>query len=546
MTERAEQLNNLKRLTQLGIALSAEKSHDRLLEMILLEAKEIAHADGGTVYLRTDDDHLEFTIMRTDSLGIALGGTTGKAITLPRIPLFDAAGNPNHNHVAAHAAIERKSFNIPDAYDAEGFDFSGTKKFDEHNGYRSRSFLTIPMLAKKGNCIGVLQLLNATNPGSEDVVPFSSNVAELVESLGSLAAVALDNQMLIEAQKTLLDSFIRLIADAIDRKSPYTGGHCKRVPVITEMLAKAACSDTEGPLKDFDLTEEDWEALHIAAWLHDCGKIVTPVHVMDKATKLETIYDRISDIESRFELYKAELEIKFLRAAARKNANRRKLRNEFNKSCAALGDDLAFLRNVNQGGEFLPDEKITRIEEIAAHTLSSGQPLLTEDEVYNLTIRRGTLTAEERQIINDHIVHTIEMLEGLPFPPHLEKVPEYAGGHHERMDGTGYPQGLTREQLSIPARCMIIADVFEALTATDRPYKSPKKLSEAMRIMGFMKRDNHVDADLFDLFVKSKVYLDYAKRFMPKALIDKVDEKALLAIVPNPRQDLQDGARRAG
>ncbi|MEM6733912.1 MAG: HD domain-containing phosphohydrolase [Myxococcota bacterium] len=271
---------------------------------------------------------------------------------------------------------------------------------------------------------------------------------------------------------------------------------------------------------------------------------------MDKATKLETIYDRISDVETRFELYRSELEIKFLRAAARKNANRRKLRAQFNKDVRALEDDLAFLRSVNQGGEFLQDEKVARVEEIGTRTLSNGQPLLTEDEVYNLTIRRGTLTSEERQIINDHIVHTIEMLENLPFPKHLAKVPEYAGGHHEKMDGSGYPLGLTREQLSIPARVMIIADVFEALTATDRPYKTPKKLSEAMRIMGFMKRDNHVDPDLFDLFVNSGVYREYAARYMPKALVDEVDEAALLAVEPKPRPDLnQDSsasARRAG
>ncbi|MEM6732504.1 MAG: GAF domain-containing protein, partial [Myxococcota bacterium] len=268
MTER---LSNLKRLTQIAISLSTEKSHERLLETILLEAKDIARADGGTIYLRTEDDHLQFAIMRTDSLGIALGGTTGKEINLPRIPMFDGSGSPNHHNVATHAALEGVTFNIPDAYHADGFDFSGTKKFDTHNGYRSKSFLTIPMKTKKGSCIGVLQLLNSKDADSGEVVPFAAPVAELVESLASLAAVALENQMLIEAQKTLLDSFIRLIADAIDRKSPYTGGHCKRVPVITEMLAKEACKTADGPLAEFDLTDEDWEALHIAAWLHDCG-----------------------------------------------------------------------------------------------------------------------------------------------------------------------------------------------------------------------------------------------------------------------------------
>ena len=531
-------LKRLRHFMAIGVALSAEKNHNRLLETILLEAKDIAQADGGTIYLRTSDDHLEFAIMRNDTLGTALGGTTGKPINLPRLPLYDVAtGKPNHHNVATHVALEGKAFNIPDAYDAEGFDFSGTRKFDERNKYRSKSFLTLPMKNNKNDIIGVLQLINSKDSATGQVVAFSQEAQELCEALASQAAVALDNQMLIEAQKNLLDAFIRLIADSIDRKSPYTGGHCKRVPTLTEMIARAACEAKHDLFSNFDLTEEQWYELHIAAWLHDCGKIVTPVHVMDKATKLETICDRVHEIRSRFEVLKRDAEIRYLRARLGGRMDEEQLENEYREEVRELDDELKFIEHINIGGEFLDDAKIERLRSIAKRKwrpAADEQDLLTADEVDNLAIRRGTLTDPERKIINDHIVHTIEMLEKLPFPKHLERVPEYAGGHHEKMDGTGYPKGLKRDQMSIPARIMAVADVFEALTAVDRPYKKGKTLSESMKIMGFMKADNHLDPDIFDLFVRGGVYKEYAKKFMQPELIDEVDEEALLRIKPKP------------
>ena len=531
----SDYLTRLRQLTHIGVALSTEKNHAKLLELILLEAKEIANADGGTIYLRTKDDHLEFAIMRTTSLGIALGGTTGKEIKLPRLPLYDATTRePNHHNVATYAALQGVSLNIPDAYHAAGFDFSGTKKFDQANGYRSMSFLTVPMKNNKDEVIGVLQLLNARDRDHADPVPFNTEVQQVVESLASQAAVALDNQRLIAAQRDLLDAFIRLIADAIDKKSPYTGGHCKRVPLLTEMLARAACNAKDGPFASFNLDEEEWYELHIACFLHDCGKIVTPVHVMDKATKLETIYDRVNEVALRVEVLKRDLELAWRKARGKAKPTR----DVLDAQLAELDADMEFLRKANIGGEFMDDASIARVEKIGARMITVAgveRPLLSKEEIYNLSIRRGTLNNEERKIINDHIVITIEMPEKLPFPKHLERVPEYAGGHHEKMDGTGYPRGLTREQMSTPARMMAIADIFEALTAQDRPYKSGKKLSDAMKIMGMMKADNHIDPELFDLFVRSGVYRDYASKFLPVELIDNVDEDGLVKIVPKPR-----------
>lgn len=534
----AQRARSFQALNEIGVALSSEKDLNRLLERILLYAKDITNADGGSLYLRTDDDCLKFEIMRTDSLNFALGGTTRREIPFPPLPMYNPeTGEPNHRNVATHAALSGKSVNIADAYEAEGFDFSGTRAFDVKTGYRSQSFLTIPMKNIHGHVIGVVQLLNASETKGGPVTAFSVEIQAVIESLASQAAVAVDNQILLQSQKELLDSFIKLIAAAIDAKSPYTGGHCARVPLLTEMLADAACEATSGPFTEFDLTEEQRYELHTAAWLHDCGKVTTPEHVVDKGTKLETIYDRIHAVATRFEVLKRDAEIAFLKALREPDADAAAARAEYEEKCARYDDDRVFLESANIGGEFMSDERIERVAEIAKHQWvgpdGARQNLLTENELYNLSIRKGTLTQEERKIINNHIVMTIEMLEKLPFPEHLANVPEFAGGHHERMDGRGYPRGLRGDQMSVPARMMAIADVFEALTACDRPYKKAMKLSQAMDILGKMKLDRHIDPDLFDLFVEQEVHLKYAGQFLFPEQIDTVDVAKYLGPLPD-------------
>lgn len=541
MSDPQTTLDNIARLNRIGVALSSERDTNRLLEMILLGAKEIANADGGTLYTVTDDDKLKFEIMRTDSLNIAMGGTTGKEIPFPALPIYREDGSPNTSMVAAYSVINDKTVNIADAYKADGFDFSGTRKFDANTGYRSQSFLTIPMKNHENEIIGVLQLLNARQHNTNNVIPFSAEIQQLVESLASQAAVALTNQNLIVGLKALFESFITLIADAIDEKSPYTGGHCRRVPEMAMMLGKCAVEAKQGPLADFTMTETELYELRIAAWLHDCGKVTTPEYVVDKATKLSTIFDRIELIDTRFELLKAQAESDMLRKQVevlqkghpdRMQAMEVQLRAYKDQ----LDDDKDFIRKANIGGEFMTQEHLERIRSIAAYKFRDEHgklvPFLSENEVYNLSITRGTLTSEEREIINNHIVVTINMLESLPYPKALKRVPEYAGGHHERMDGNGYPRGLTREQMSIPARIMGIADIFEALTARDRPYKKAKTLSESLFILGKMKLDNHVDPDLFDLFIREKVYLQYAHQFLEPEQIDEVDEYNIPGYTP--------------
>lgn len=528
----SELLDRIDRLNEIGIALSAESDTPKLLELIMMGAKALTAADGGSLYFLNDSE-LSFEIISNDSLNIQMGGTSGTKITFPTIPLV-VNGEENHGNVVTHCVLTGKTINIADAYHQDGFDFSGTRDFDSNTGYRTRSMLTFPLKDHEQEIIGVLQLINARDVDTDEVIEFSALDQQLAESLASQAAVALTQQRLISELQILFESFIRMIASAIDDKSPYTGGHCRRIPVLTMMLADAVNEAHEGPLQEFQITEKDRYELETAAWLHDCGKVVTPEYVMDKATKLETIYDRIHTLEARFEVLRRDAEIEYLKTRLQANdceQTQADLHSRYQQACEQLTDDFEFLRNANIGGEFMSDDRIARVHQLSRmqwiDLAGNSKPLLTDDEVMNLCIRRGTLNDVEREVINNHIVATIKMLESLPFPKNLQNVPEYAGGHHEKMDGSGYPRGLTRDEMSVQARIMAIADIFEALTASDRPYKKGKKLSECLNIMGVMKQDDHIDPDIFEIFIKNRVYLDYAEEFLDPEQIDEIDENSI-------------------
>lgn len=534
-------LKRLERLNAIGIALSAERDHQRLLEMILLGAQEITNADGGTLYITHENKYLKFEILRNNTLNLVLGASAEKVVPFQPLALYLEDGSPNLTTVATYAALTKVTVNIADAYETEDFDFSGTREFDEKSGYRSQSFLTVPMTNHESEVIGVLQLINAIDINNGQIIPFSLANQNLVESLTSQAAVAMTNQNLIKGFKDLFEALIKLIAGAIDQKSPYTGGHCKRVPELTMMLAQAAIEDNSGPFKDFSLDENELFELKVASWLHDCGKITTPEAVMDKPTKLSSIFDRIALIDQRFDLIKQQAENAMLRAQLDLLQNNLSIKNpevEFQRMQAELQIfkqqcdlDREFLRSSNIGSEAMTEADQTRVREIGNRMFTGADGLptrfLSDDELYNLSIVRGTLTAEERWIINNHINVTIAMLDSLPYPRSLSRVPEYACGHHERMDGTGYPRGLKREEMSVPARIMGIADIFEALTSKDRPYKKAKTLTESLEILGRMKVNHHIDPDLFDVFIREKIYLKYAEKFLEPEQIDSVDHSKI-------------------
>ena len=532
-----QSLNNipdlLRELNEIGIALSAEKDHERLLELILVKAMDITNSDGGTLYVCTNEKSLKFETLHNHSLALHKGGTSGEEILLPPISLYDDEGNTNNKMVAAYAVNSAQTVNIEDAYVNEDFDFSGTRNFDKKMGYRSTSFLTVPMTNHEHDNIGVLQLINTIDKNTKKIISFSALDQQLIESLASQAAVTITNKTLLNAQKNLFDSFIQLIATAIDEKSPYTAKHCRRVPVITDMLADATNKIDRGPLKDFSMNDNEMYELNVAAWLHDCGKITTPEYVVDKSTKLETIFDRINLVDIRFEVLKRDAVITALKAIIKENKDCDDIDKELENNSALknrlkeLSDERIEIEKYNIGGESLLDNDLKRIKELSENVYenSAGESihLLNDNEVENLQISRGTLNRKEREIINNHVSMTIKMLESLPYPKHLKNVPEFAGCHHEKMDGTGYPNKLKGNQMSIPARMIAIADIFEALTAGDRPYKKGMSLSRALKILGRMKLENHIDPDLFDVFIDKKIYLIYAKKHLNEDQIDEIN-----------------------
>jgi HD-GYP domain-containing protein (c-di-GMP phosphodiesterase class II)/HAMP domain-containing protein len=520
-------LDTMSTLNHIGIALSAEKSNDRLLELILLGAKRITNADGCALYTLTENRRLKLSIMHIDSLNLMMDSPDGIYI-----PLYDSEGNPNTNIVAVYSALRDVTINIPDIYTAEGFDFSGNRDFDRRTGYRSKSFLSVPMKDHENEIIGVLQFTNARNRLTQEVVPFSEEDQRLLETLASQAAVALSKNRLVEDFKKLFDSLVELIAKAVDEKSPYTGDHCRRVPDLTMMLAEAVCTKKDGVFKDFSLSEGELYELKVAAMLHDCGKVTTPIHVVDKATRLQTIFDRIYLIDTRFELLKRDAQIAFLhkKYGASENKDKKDFsesEEERKRTLQQIEEDRNFVRTCNLGEKFMDESNKEKLKEITdkyrwINANGEEESVISEDEFYNLTTAEGTITPKEREVLNQHVVTSIKMLESLPYPKSLRNVPKFAEAHHERMDGKGYPRGLKGDQIPLQGRIIAIADIFEALTARERPYKKGRTLMEALRILGSMKEEGHIDPDLFEVFISEKVYLRYAEKYLIPEQIDEV------------------------
>lgn len=515
LTHKSEHIHALNKI---GKALSGGGHLDTLLEMILKEARDFTNADAGTLYLMSSDENsLAFNVVHTSSLDIYMGGENGK-ITWPNLPLYLENGEKNCKNVAAYCALSGEAINIEDVYKYEGFDFTGPKKFDKDNNYKTTSMLVVPMKNHEGEVIGVCQLINALHPKSEKNIPFSAEFEASTLSLASQAAIALSNVQLIKDLRDLLEAFIKSIASAIDAKSPYTGGHVRKVAEIAMLIANELNEVDHGKYKDVSYSSDALNEIRISALMHDVGKITTPEYVMDKSTKLETIYDRIETVTTRFEVLKRDKQIAFLEGNMSEGDY-----GSLEEVLKSIDDDIAFIKECNVGGEFMSDDKVARIETIASQTWSDNgtmRPMLSENEVYNLTIRKGTLTEEERLQINFHATMSNNMLEALPFPKKLSQVPFIAGGHHEKLNGKGYPKGLDASKLGLEARIMAIADIFEALTASDRPYKDAKKMTEVMKILNFMVKDGELDPDLIDFFYEQKLHIRYAKAELKPEQLD--------------------------
>lgn len=561
--------DTINRFLTLINSLAAERDFDTLLARISEETMSISQADGVITYLVNEQgDCLEPGTLQQQ---------TQVRCAVDRLPKFSM----DEDAALVSAAGSKGSSVIR----LESRQADPLNPLLETFASDALTLIALPLRNRQEEVIGVLGLLYREQASMHDV-PRSDGRVAFVQALSGFAAVSLESRQLLMMQEALLDAFIKLIAGAIDSKSPYTGGHCQRVPEITRMLASAACESDAPPFRDFRLDKEQWEALDIASWLHDCGKVTTPEYVVDKATKLETIYDRIHEIRMRFEVLKRDAEIRFWQQLAG-GGDRELLRMSLDAELQQLDDDFAFVGECNQGGEFMAPDKLERLAQIATRTwmrtlddrmgisweeaarkgrdapagLPAREKLLDDKtehliereaadrmatdnpwgfrldvpvykynrgELYNLSVERGTLTAEERYMINDHIVQTIIMLEKLPYPGYLRDVPLIAGCHHETMDGKGYPRRLLADEMPLTARMMAIADIFEALTASDRPYKKAKTLSEAIRIMDFMRQDRHIDPDLFELFLSSGIYLDYGRRFLNPEQLDAVDVSAYL------------------
>ncbi len=532
-----------------------------IIEKVIRTAQDVCNADSAIFYTVNDDNFLRLVFSYGKSLKIHKVGSDNKYYTSPTYLPDQRRVSPKS--IIVTSALNKEIINTPDIY-AENFDNSIYDAFDKDYDYRSVSMLVIPILNHKSNIIGVAQFINAMDMGGR-YISFTSEVQKNTQSVCNLLAPFLESHKLSEDYANLLESFIEVLGRAVDAKSPFTGTHCKCVPVIARMLAMAAVQTERGPLKNFEMSDDDWYALHIASWLHDCGKVTTPEYIVNKATKLETINNRIHEIRNRFEILRRDAHIDYLKKRLQNTDTQENLQKEFVARVRQLEDDYEFIARCNIGDIPMTEEDIARLENIAkirfmryfnrmlglswaernsiTDTELYANPSLEnliqnrEDQVtapynhgelYNLRIRNGTINKQEREKINEHIVVTIDMLKALPFPKELSNVVEYAGSHHERIDGKGYPNGLTGSQMSVPAKIMAIADIFEALTATDRPYKEPKKLSDALSILKELSETGHIDRDLYEVFVSNKVYEDYAQQYMNPEQIDDVNPEDYL------------------
>ena len=469
---------SFNRIISLGVKLAAERDMNRLLDTILTEAMAITNCDAGTLYL-LKDNHLHFTILRNHTLDVFQGGE-GDKVDLPPLELHET-------NVAAYVTIHRRMENIPDVYNSDKFDFSGPCRYDQLTGYRTRSMLVIPLLNNRDEIVGTLQLINAMDEEGQ-FIPFDPGFEEIFRSVSSLAAIAVTNMRFAEENKTLFQSMIEVLAAAIDERSNYNANHTRQVAELTLGFVDFLNQKHEEGFTDIHFSTEAKEQVVMAAWLHDVGKIITPLEIMDKSTRLG---NRVDLVELRFETILTAERIRYLDGEISKE--------EYETLATEIMAAKELCLKANTGAP-TSDDELVLIKSYGERVceLPSGLMInwLTDDEIECLALNYGTLTANERKIMEQHVNITERLLKKIKFSSQYINVPLYATGHHEKLNGRGYPYGKAATDLPLGTRILTILDVFEALTAKDRPYKKPMPLTMAFEIIDKMVAAGEIDGEL--------------------------------------------------
>lgn len=474
------QYKDFEKIMDIGIRLSTERDRNRLLMTILDKGMEITNCDASTLYLY-ENDELHFKFMKTLSQGVCRG-LDGEDIDLPPVPMKE-------ENVCSYAAIHQEVVNIPDVYASSQFDFSGPRQYDSLTGYRTQSQLVVPLANNENELIGVLQLINAMDKKG-NVIAFNEVYEIIIRALGAIAAIELTNLSYVEALKTQIYSFVEALTTALEERTPYNALHTRNVEKYASLLADYITElHKEGKCeKTFDSARK--EQLMLAALIHDIGKMVVPLSIMNKATRLDT---EIEKVDARFELLKALYEIDMLRG--------RITQEEYKTVIEDLKSELAFIHEMDVI-ERVSDEDCERIKRLAGkqHVGEDGSvlPYLTKREVECLNIRSGTLTMQERKEMENHVVMTSRILDKVQFYKGFSMVPKWVGAHHEYMDGSGYPNKLKGDELDLETRLLTVVDIYDALVATDRPYKQPISRPRAIQILKDMAAKGKVDLQLVE------------------------------------------------
>ena len=514
-------------LVQVSRELSGDKPLPLLFQGVIDIVCRSTGADGGTLYMY-DNKHNTLKAVLLTNISLEMHSVVEEFDPLSvsgfiEVPLGEEDGGQSAK-ISASAFLQRQVIAIKDVSENQQFDFAGVRAFDKQNNYSTERIIAIPLNANN-TMVGVMQIIN---PAKECL---ETDYLEFMEILSGQIAIALNNAVLIRESENLLGAVVQMIGMAIDEKSPHTAGHCYRVTELTMMLADATVKQTEGPFAGFVMDEVEREELRMAALLHDVGKVITPNHILEKRTKLYSLTDRIEMLNERVHAWATSTELDSLKKAV-KDAGHGHLIDEAIGNVKTLPlDDIEFLDSVNKGLINMSDDTVEKLEDISHRTINRlkdktkkrpvKEDIITKQDLANLRTFRGTLNPEERKIMEDHVKSSIRLLSSIPWPFKYSKLVEYAGHHHEKMDGTGYPNKVPGREMSVPARMLGIADRFEGMSAPDRPYRSRKMtLAQVMKIMDNMSKDGEIDPDLFHVFRDSKIYLDYGRKYLDESLID--------------------------